>query len=108
MIVGPLVATKRFREAIQFAYQQLRAFSSDAVAHRDYITLVSQYGSKANLNPPDRVDADSAVLIENSKSGNQRWVVLEDDTADLTCLSGRRAKTMSFVVFDGSRPYRVR
>ena len=68
---------------MEFAYHQLRRHFAEELAHGQYTWLVLQYGKKAEIpHPLEVVDAQSAIRLENLTTGEQRWLVIEDDQPD--------------------------
>lgn len=85
LVVTPYIETRRYREALEFAYHQLRSHFSEECAHGQYIGFVCQYGEYTGVpNYPEIVDEQSAVRLENLMTGGQRWVVAEDRQPDST------------------------
>lgn len=85
LVVTPYIETGRYREALEFAYHQLRSHFSEECAHGQYIGFVLQYGKDAGIpHCPEVVDEQSAIRLENLISGEQRWVVAEDHQPDST------------------------
>ena len=83
LVVTPYIKVGRYRDALDFAYHQLRMHFSEERAHGQYIWLVLQYGKKAGIPPhPEVVDEQSAVRLENLTTGEQRWLVIEDRQPD--------------------------
>jgi hypothetical protein len=79
LVITPYIEVKRYRDALEYAYQQLRKHFSKSRAHGQYIWFVVQYGKELNIpNPLDVVDEQSAIRLENLTTGEQRWVVIED------------------------------
>ncbi len=83
LILTPYIETGRYFAALVFAYQQLREHFAVERAHGQYIWLVLKYGTKAKIpHPPAVVDQQSAIRLENLITGEQRWLVFEDDRPD--------------------------
>jgi hypothetical protein len=85
LVVRPYIELGRYREALEFAYHQLRTHSSDERANGQYIAFVLEYGEKAGIpHLIEAFDQQSAARLENLTTGEQRWVVVEDREPDLT------------------------
>jgi tetratricopeptide (TPR) repeat protein len=83
LIVTPYLELGRYRDALEYTYQQLRTHFSEERAHGQYIALVLQYGEKADVPYSlDVVDKESAARLENLVTGGQRGVVIEDRQPD--------------------------
>jgi tetratricopeptide (TPR) repeat protein len=85
LVVTPYIETRRYCEALEFAYHQLRTHFSEECAHGQYIGFVLQYGKDTGIpNYTEVVDEQSAVRLENRMTGEQRWVIAEDRQPDST------------------------
>ncbi len=83
LVVTPYIELRRYRDALDFAYHQLRKHFSEERAHGQFIWLVLQYGERAEIpHRPEVVDKESAICLENLTTGEKRWVVLEDRQPD--------------------------
>jgi hypothetical protein len=84
LVITPYIEVGRYRDALEYAYHQLRLHFSEERAHGQYIWFVLQYGKEVNIsNHPEVIDEQSAVRLENLTTKEQRWVVLEDQKPDL-------------------------
>lgn len=83
LVVTPYIAARRYQDALDFAYRQLRRHFAVERAHGQFIWLVLNYGKKAEIpHRPEVVGVQSAIRLENLVSGEKRWLVLEDDQPD--------------------------
>ena len=83
LVITPYIEVGRYRDALEYAYHQLRMHFSKQRAHGQYLWFVLQYGKKADLPIHlEVVDEQSAVRLENLTTGGQRWVVAEDRQPD--------------------------
>ncbi len=83
LVVTPYIEVKRYRDALGFAYHQLRGHFAEVRAHGQYIWLVLQYGQKSEIQHlRDVVDEQSAIRLENLTTGEQRWVIVENRHPD--------------------------
>ena len=84
LVVVPYLAVGRYRDAMEFAYHQLRTHFSEVYAHHNYLLLMFRYGEKAGIpRSVEVVDEESAVRLEDPTTEQQRWVVIEDRQPDL-------------------------
>lgn len=85
LVVTPYIETRRYREALEFAYHQLRSHFSEECAHGQYIGFMLQYGKDTGIpNYPKVVDEQTAIRLKNLITGEQRWVIAEDHQPDST------------------------
>ena len=68
LVITPYIAIGRYRDALKYAYHQLRTHFSEHHAHGQYLWLVVQYGKKANLpNHLEVVDEESRRSPQESR-----------------------------------------
>ncbi len=83
LVVTPLVEARRFQEAMTFAYHQLRNNFSAERAHGQYIWFFLKYGKKTVFEATEAAGTQSAILIENTTTKEQRWITVEDANPDI-------------------------
>ncbi len=83
LVVTPLIEVGRYLDAVRFAYHQLRQNFAVARAHAQYIWIVLEYATQAAIpHPKEVVDDQSAIHLKNLTTGEERWLVIEDDHPD--------------------------
>lgn len=84
LVVTPYIEVGRYRDALEYLYQQLRMHFTEAHAHGQYIWYWLTYGKKANIPIHlEFVDEQSAVRLNSLTTGESRWVIAEDRQPDL-------------------------
>ena len=78
-VIGPLLSTARYGEAIRYAYDNLRSNQGDEVAHGRYMWIVMQYAEKSDISLfADEVLPEFVVQFRE-RGGELQSVVITDD-----------------------------
>jgi Tfp pilus assembly protein PilF len=78
-VIGPLLSTARYGEAIRYAYDNLRSNQGDEVAHGRYMWIVMQYAEKSDIPLfADEVLPEFVVQFRE-RGGELQSVVITDD-----------------------------
>ncbi|WP_442483673.1 PIN domain-containing protein [Aeoliella sp. SH292] len=83
IVLVPLTCVERYQDALRYAYLMLRQFFSQEHVHGVYLWYFLQHEDKFDFIDSDTASANTAVLLRNTSTGAERWIVPEDDSPDL-------------------------